>query len=129
MRSTPNRYTNLESRATTGVDRPSGVFVSGTRHNEILLTPAAFTGTVKCQGAFGETPPDFSAASSASNPWFYVNIKDTSDDSTDTEVAFTTASDVRSFAINKDLLDWVNLEVTARSAGSVSGEIISTNDV
>jgi len=88
--------------------------------------------TVKCQGSLGIedtsvnaqiTAPTFSSAQSVTNPWDYTQIVDLEDGSSidgDTGVAFSGSNDVRNFEVNINNLNFINFNVTARSAGDVT---------
>jgi hypothetical protein len=79
--------------------------------------------TVKFQGSFSKTMPDFAAAQTVSNQWDYIQIKDLEDGSAidgDTGIAPAGTDDHRHFAINTDGLNWLCAVVTARAAGSVT---------
>lgn len=79
--------------------------------------------TVKVQGSISDTEPAWGSAQSPSNSWDYVQIKDLEDGSAidgDTGFAPAGTDDNRLFEVNVNGLKWLNLIVTARSAGSVT---------
>lgn len=82
--------------------------------------------TLKVQGAVGETAPDFTAAASATNRWFYVDIAILNNAGVvtdgDTGVVFSGTDANVGVNVNVDNLDFVCLHVSARSAGSVTAE-------
>lgn len=92
--------------------------------------------TVKCQGAVASsatptTPPTFSSAQSVANHWDYVQMVDLQSGSPvdgDTGFVVTGADDFRQFEININSLDYIAFTVTARSAGSVTIEIVCTDN-
>lgn len=89
--------------------------------------------TVNLQGAIGrDNPgqgleaPDFSAASSASNRWQYIESVDYSDGTAidgPTGIAFTD-DDVVLGTANVDGLDWIAFEVTAHTTGTVQPTVV-----
>lgn len=93
--------------------------------------------TVKCQGAIAspltsEVAPNFASAQSVANHWDYVQMIDQQDGnpvSGDTGFVVTGTDDFRLFAINIDNLDFLNFNVTARSAGSVTIEVQLTDNL
>lgn len=87
--------------------------------------------TIKFQGSFSDTVPDFSAAQSATNRWDYIQVKDYQNNSAidgDTGVAFAGTDDVRQFEVNANGIKWIAATVTARSAGSVNLHLIGFNN-
>lgn len=92
----------------------------------IMMTLSSQTSanfTIKFQGSFSDTQPDFSASQSATNRWDYIQVKDYQNNAAidgDTGVAFAGTDDVRQFEYNVNGLKWVCATITARSAGSVN---------
>lgn len=79
--------------------------------------------TIKFQGSFAETKPDFSSAQSNTNRWDYVQVRDAQNNAAidgDTGIAFAGTDDVRMFEVNTNGLRWICATITARSAGTVS---------
>ena len=122
--------TILDAKAATGVGRT----ITTTAHRNIILSIATAGNanlTVKVQGALGEIeadgtyPVDFTAAQSVSNMWDYLQIIDLEDGSIidgDTGFVVTGTDDFRHFEINTNGIDFITLNVTARSAGSVTAK-------
>lgn len=92
--------------------------------------------TVKAQGAIASaatpnTPPTFSSAQSVSNHWDYVQMVDLQDGSSvngDTGFVVTGTDDFKQYEININSLDYITFTVTARSAGSVTIELVCTDN-
>ena len=82
--------------------------------------------TIKVVGSIGKSPtsddcPDFSAAQAYNNSWDYVEIIDLEDGAAidgDTGVAQAGTNDHRHFEININGLKWINVIITAWSAGN-----------
>lgn len=81
-------------------------------------------GGIKLKGSDGTlTTPDLSAARSATNVWEYVQGVDTEDGASiagDTGLPWAGTDDYRVLEVNTNALDFISVEVTERSAGSVS---------
>lgn len=98
-----------------------------------LGTASSANMTIKVQGGIGDDAPDFSSAQSATNRWNYIDIAplDAAGVITDgdTGLAFTGTDGNYLFEVNANGLDWLCLNVTARSAGSVTADLtLTTND-
>ncbi len=66
-----------------------------------------------------ETPPDFAAAQTVTNNWDYIQMIDLNSGSSvvgDTGMVCTGTDDFRLFEVNINSLDYINFNVTARSA-------------
>lgn len=98
--------------------------VTDFQHAMLALSSASSANfTIKFQGSFSDTVPDFSAARSATNRWDYIQVKDYQNNAAidgDTGVAFAGTDDVRMFEFNTNGLKWVCATITARSAGTVT---------
>ncbi len=118
-------YTIMSAKAATGIG--INVFARDFRNMVVTLAGATLSAaqavmTVKCQGASGDTAPDFTAAQSPSNTWDYTQMVDLQNAAAidgDTGVAFV-ANDVRQFEVNTNVLDWVTLNITAYTSGSMT---------
>ena len=112
----------FSAKATTGTGTPYSV--PDMMHLMLTLSSQSSANfTIKFQGSFSDTVPDFSAAQSATNRWDYVQVRDLQNNSAidgDTGVAFAGTDDVRQFEANVNGLKWICATVTARSAGSVN---------
>lgn len=100
----------------------SPINVSDFRHAIVSVAFTGFTGTIKFQASAKTTKPTFSSAQSATNEWEYVQIIDLEDGASidgDTGVAVTTSTDVRLFEINTNLISWLCVTATAKTAGAV----------
>jgi hypothetical protein len=79
--------------------------------------------TVKVQGSIADVEPTWANAASPTNQWDYVQMKDLEDGSSvdgDTGFAPAGTDDQRMFEVNVNGLKWLNVIVTARSAGNVT---------
>jgi hypothetical protein len=89
-----------------------------------LATASSANLTFKVKGAIGQTAPDFTAASSVSNPWFYVDLAPLDNAGVvvdgDTGLVWSGTDATRGVEINTDTIDYIALVVTARSAGSIT---------
>lgn len=130
MRAFQEAYKILDAKATTGSGTPMDVV--DFRHL-ILAIDTASSGalTVKVQGSLSTLAPDFTASQTAANQWSYIQIKDLADASTvdgNTGVVASGTDIHRLFEVNTNALKWVNVIVTARSAGSVTAQMLPVND-
>ena len=93
------------------------------RHSSILVLLTGATTTIKVKVSNAEDV-NFAAASTVSNPWYYVDLKGLGDGAATvvgtTGISATTATTQKGYAINIDLAKWVAVDVEALSAGSVS---------
>jgi hypothetical protein len=116
----------LNAKAATGVDLTTGIMASDFRTAVIqLATASSAVLVVQIQAAVGATAPDFSAAASVSNPWIYVDAIDLADGSNipgGTGLAWTGTDAVRMVEVNTNHIDWLNVRVISRSAGSVTAK-------
>jgi len=119
------------AKATTGVSKAH--LVEGLRNVVVHFTSAASTtATVKVKASIVDGV-DFSAASSASNPWFWVATTPLDTGSTpvdgNTGYSVTTSYLNKAVELETNLIRWFAVEITAISAGSVSATFIaSSND-
>ena len=131
------RYNLLTAQAATGESEQ--IFVGDFRNAVLALGTASSANlTIKVKGGIvmqsaEELPvdPDLSAARSASNIWDYVQVVDLQDGSGiagDTGIAWAGTDDYRLVEINVNSVDYISVEVTARSAGSVSAFVTLTNN-
>lgn len=122
MRLITQQFPILSAKAATG----SGNVIDVSDYDHVVIavhTADSANLTMKVQGSIADTAPTWANAQSVSNPWDYVQIKDLEDGSSvDGDVGFAPAGtdDHRLFEINVNGLKWLNLIVTARSAGSVT---------
>jgi len=120
----------FSAKATTGT--ALAYLIKDWQHIMLCLssqTSANFT--IKFQGSFSETAPDFSAAQSATNRWDYIQVKDYQNNAAidgDTGIAFAGTDDVRLFELNTNGLKYVCATITARSAGSVNLHLSGFNN-
>jgi hypothetical protein len=96
-----------------------------------LATASSANLTIKIQGSFSETKPDFSAAATAANHWAYVAVYDLADSTLiagATGIAPAGTDTFRNLMVNTDGLRWVCATVTARAAGSVTLKAMGLSD-
>lgn len=87
--------------------------------------------TVKFKASLSLAVPDFSAAASATNAWFYVQSKDLNNQASydgNVGVVFTGTDQVLGCEINTNLIKWLCPQVTAISAGHVYVDLDAVND-
>jgi hypothetical protein len=93
------------------------------RHLHLYVQLAGATTTMKVKASDVETV-DFSAPSTISNPWYYVDLKGLGDGATtvegDTGIAVTTTTSAKAYAINVDFAKWIAVDASVLSAGTVS---------
>lgn len=120
-------YTILSAKAATGI----GTTVDVEQWDEIYLefaTADSANLTVKLLGSISESSPDFSAAKSVSNMYDFLAYTDADTvaselpDATSgaTGIAVAGTDDFRILKIVCKGIKWLNAEVTARAAGSVT---------
>lgn len=97
-----------------------------------LGTASSAQMTLKVKGGIGDSAPDFSAAASATNRWAFVDLALSNDGGAitdgDTGIVFTGTDGVRIFEVNTNGIDWVALSVTAYTAGSVTADLVITEN-
>lgn len=99
------------------------ILVEDFRHSSILVLLVGATTTIKVKVSNADDV-DFSAASTVSNPWYYVDLKGLGDGATTvvgtTGITATTATTQKGYAVNIDMARWIAVDVEALSAGTVS---------
>ncbi len=128
-------YTILDAKATTWIWNT--IAVKDFRNCVVKIWTASSANlTVKAVGAIAsfntpDTAPDFSASQSVANNWDYLQMIDLSDWSPINWTTWFVASwtdKFKLYEININGLDFINFNVTARSAWSVTAEIqLTTN--
>lgn len=101
------------------------------QHVLIEVAMVGFTGTVKFVGSLKDTIPDFSAASSASNPRENILVKDYMDGASitgDTGLTGSATTDVRVLEFNSNGLVWFGAIVSSYSAGTLTVKLTGFND-
>jgi hypothetical protein len=121
-------HTFLDAKGATG----AGTELLVQDYQHIVVSIATDGGgdaalTVKCQGAVGSgvanTPPTWASAQSVSNHWTYIALYDYISGSLTaggTGFVVATADDYKHYLVNVDGIDWINFNVTARTAGEVT---------
>lgn len=99
------------------------VLVEDFRHIVLTVLLVGATTTIKVKVSNSDSV-DFSAASTVSNPWYYVDLKGLGDGATtvtgSTGITATTATTQKGYAVNVDLAKWIAVDAEALSAGTVS---------
>lgn len=108
------------------------VLVEDYRHLTLYVALAAATTTIHVKASDADDV-DFSAASTITNPWYYVDLKGLGDGATtvtgSTGITGTTATSQKGYAVNIDNAKWMAVHASALSAGSVSVLLgAATND-
>jgi hypothetical protein len=118
--------TILNAAASTGV----GTTVDVSDYDFIVLEVATASSadlTAKIQGSISNARPTFGNAASASNAWDHVgfyNLQTGLFTAGDTGIVYAGTDAVELIKVNTDFLKWLNINVTARSAGSITAKII-----
>ena len=124
--------TRVLLNAVAAVTLSESKLIEDYRHGVINVITTGFTGTIKVKISDQELPPDFSAASTPTNHWSYVDLKGRDDGGVTivgvTGIVHTTDTSNASFAINTDSVRWVAVHVEARAAGSVSVLLSAANN-
>tara|TARA_Y100000310_G_scaffold121659_1_gene120403 strand:+ start:1119 stop:1499 length:381 start_codon:yes stop_codon:yes gene_type:complete len=91
--------------------------------------------TIKFQGAIigrdGEAAPDFGSAQSTTNRWDYIQVVDLQSGSQidgDTGLVLSGTDDHRVLEFNTNHLDYVSVQVSAYSAGTLVADITLSNN-
>lgn len=127
----------LNAKATTGVG--AALNVRDYQNIQLSLATAGSANlTVKIQGSCMATSgdltnaPDFSVAASATNRWDYIACFDLIDPTTVVpgSTGFSAAgTDIcKNILVNVDGIMWINVSVTARSAGNVTTDVLAFNN-
>lgn len=122
--------TILDAKAATGI----GTTLDVSQFKFIVLEVATASNaalTAKIQGSVSDARPTFSSAASVSNAWSYVafyNYNSGSFVAGDTGIVYSGTDSVELITVNVDFLKWLNVNVTARSAGSITIKAIGVNN-
>ena len=121
--------------ADTGVGVGQHFDVSDYSHVILQFSAAASsTATVKVQGSLSTTAPDFSASRTTTNHWDYLAVYDYETANLiegGTGIVYSTVSaedSCRNILVNTDHLVWLNCEITAISAGSVTATAFAAQE-
>ena len=90
-----------------------------------LHSTGSYDGTVHFQASNATTKPDFTAARSAANPWFYTDAIALNSIDADvvggTGLAFAGTDKIGSaYEVNLNGAHWVNIITSGRTAGSIT---------
>lgn len=120
----------LDAKAVTGIGVP--VYVGDYRHVEFeIATTGGFNGTVKMKASMQKEKPDFAASQTPTNRWSFVQMKSLADASTvDGATGITSAGTDKNqaYEVNTNMIYWICPDITAISAGAVTGYIDGAND-
>ena len=93
------------------------------RHVHLYVQLAGATTTIKVKATDAETI-DFSSASTAANPWYYVDLKGLGDGATTVEgstgITATTGTSTAGYVVNTDFVRYIAVDASTLSAGTVS---------
>ena len=99
------------------------VLVEDFRHLMLYVQLVGATTTIKVKVSNADDI-DFSAASTQSNPWYFVDLKGLGDGATTvdgaTGITTTTATTQKGYAVNTDIAKWIAVDASVLSAGTVS---------
>lgn len=90
------------------------------------------TYTIKAKGSYQGAAPDFGAAASASNPWFFIELINVDSGASvlgSTGVVFANQNETRGYLINNDSLRWFTLDITTYTDANSSGSVTATADL
>ena len=133
----PIAYQVFTAQAATG---NSNTFFAGDFRNAVVTinTAGSANMTIKFQGALaavgaasGSQAPDFTAAQSATNRWEYIQVVDYQSGAQidgDTGIVLSGTDDNRIVEFNTNAVDYISVQVSARSAGSVTSTITLTDN-
>lgn len=91
-----------------------------------IATASSANLTAKIAASVSATAPTFSSAAAVGNVWDYVASYDLNDASkVDGDTGFVVAGtdDVKIYLVNTDGISWLSMNVTARSAGSITANL------
>lgn len=92
-------------------------------HLDFEDTPTA---TVKLKGSASKALPNFASAQANDNRWDFVDARDLEDGSAiagDTGLGVAGSADHRILEVNVNHLEWLTLDVTAYTAGTIYGRL------
>lgn len=125
----PSRQVTSQPILTAAAAVGAGVPMMVTDFQDVMLdvsTTGSANLTFKVQASMNPpgSPPNFGAAASSSNKWFYLHSYDLENPASgvvgSTGYSFSGTDGVKGIFANSDLVNWINVEVTARSAGSLT---------
>lgn len=126
------RKTILDAAAATGAG--TSVNIISYKNMQLKVTSqGSFNGTIKIQGSLQKDEPTWGSAASATNSWDYVAVFDLIDPTNvipgGTGISASgTDIGTKNLLVNADGLVWLNVIVTARSAGSVNVELVAMDN-
>lgn len=110
-----------------------GTGVNVSDFDEVLIMLAmegSNTATVKVAGSIQNTQPTWGSAASGSNHWDYVDVTDMEDGASidgDTGVSTSGSADLRSLRVSTTGLEWINVQVSAYTGGTVTAKVKGRN--
>lgn len=116
---------NLTSSALSSATQSSAINVKDRRYVVLVVTT---TGTVdltwKVQAGYGNEQPNFGAAASQSNQWEHVQFVGLSDRVNDiydgTNGLATTTAETRAYIVDCEAADWISIDVSTHTSGSLT---------
>ncbi len=121
-RSFQEAFKMLNAAAATGTGYAMEVAAFRTFVLEIATANSA-SFTLKVQGSLSTTPPDFTASQTPANAWTYLQSIDLADQSVvngATGIAATGTDINRQLEVNTNGQRWINVIITAYSAGNIT---------
>lgn len=122
MRSFQEAFKQLDAAAATGAG--SAMDIAAFRHLVLsVITSGNANFTLKIQGSLATTQPTWTSAATPANNWQYVQAIDLADQSVvngATGVAATGTDINRQLEVNTNGLRWLNVIITAYSAGAIT---------
>lgn len=127
-------YSVFTAQAATG--ESNAIFSRDFRNAVVTInTTGSANMTIKFQGAIigvdGAAAPDFGSAQSSTNQWDYVQVVDLQSGSQidgDTGIVLTGTDDHRVVEFNTNHLDYISVQVSAYSAGTLVSDVTLSNN-
>jgi len=79
--------------------------------------------TAKIKGSIADTEPDWGSSSNIGNPWNFIQSTDINNQASptvgSTGIIYSGTQGVRMYQVDTSALEWINVSLTARVAGSI----------
>jgi hypothetical protein len=109
----------------------TGAVFSSADFRDVVIQLTATTdasATIKVQASMSDTPPDFSAAQSATNHWDYIGVYDLNNPNSvivgSTGITFngatTEAANTKNLLVNTDYIPWLCITITSYTSGTIN---------
>ena len=129
MEKTPIIYNVINEKKATGIGNV--IMTKDFRHGVLAVT---ITGqdnvadeiVLKVQGSINETAPTFTSASTATNQWSYLQIRDLNDASQydgDVGVTWTNTNETRLFEVNTNGIQYLTCNITTYTDANTSASV------